>query len=142
MNFAQEVEADSIAAEREAIEALRTLHGIKEGRKAFEAEEKKARIPIDDWFLGHPDEQSLTDPELGFVAKLQSGGTSLVYEAVHLIAAKDEALFRRLLELGCLSIDADAVKTAQGKGLIVPGDLDHWRKPVERSRRLLVERVK
>jgi hypothetical protein len=140
--FADEVEADELAEERAAIEAIETLYGLRQGRKEFEDVEKKARVPIDNWFRSHPGETRLGDDnERGYVAMLRPGGKTVTYDHPRVILGSAPALYRRLFDLGCVRIDADAVKRNIAEGLLSEGDMAPWRTEGERTPALIVERV-
>jgi hypothetical protein len=141
IGFAEEVEADEMAEERAAIDAIKALWGIKEGRKSFEKEEAKARVVIDNWFRSHPGETRLSDDERGYVAMLRPGGKQYTYEAPSILWQRAGPLFERMVLLNLFTVDAAKVKTALADGLLNEGDIAPWRTEGIKTPALIVERV-
>ena len=142
MVFEREVEEDELQVRREAVESIKTLWGVKQGRIAFEREEKQARVILDNWFRTHPDEARIDDLEHNLYAELRPGGFTTVYEAPAAIKERDPSLYRRLEELGCFTLDDALVKNAVAKGWLAAGDIEHYQHEIARSPSLRVERLK
>lgn len=140
--FAAQVEAEENAERRAAEASIKVLHGVRQGRKEFEAEEKAARVPLDAFFRTHPDEKELIDPEAGLRAFLRSGGESTTYDLPSAIQARNPHLYDRLEELGLFVLDGDRVKKAIADGLLLPGDISPWMHKSERTASLLTEELK
>lgn len=133
-----EVEQDELADERKAIEAIIPYADAKKAASLYEAEAKRLREPIDNWFLLHPDEPQLVDHERGRFVYFRSGGTEQVYDAVLAIKDKSPGLFERLLILGCLVVDGKAVQQAIKDGLLMAGDVQPFVHLREKTRALMV----
>jgi hypothetical protein len=128
-------------SERAALEAVEPLFVNRKAAAYYEAEAKRLDPIVRQWLNDH-DGERLFDSERGFVAYLESGGESVHYEKAAIIKARDKALYKRLDELGCLTIDPAAVKEAIGKGWLHKSDLEPWTQTGQRTPRLQVKEEK
>ena len=142
VSFAAEVAELESADRRAAEESIKVLHGVRQGRRAFELEEKAARVPLDNFFRTHPEEKELIDPEAGLRAYLRPGGKSMSYDAPSAIKERDPVLYRRLEELGCFAIDGAKLELAFKSGQLVKRDVAGYVSEGERTAALIVEEIK
>ena len=141
-SFAAEVEELENADRREAEASIKVLHGVRQGRRAFELEEKAARVPLDNFFRTHPEEKELIDTEAGLRAYLRSGGKSINYDAPSAMKERDPVLYRRLEELGCFAIDGAKLELAFKSGQLVKRDVAGYVSEGEKTASLMVEEIK
>jgi hypothetical protein len=103
-------------------------------RLAAERRERQAADLLRSW-LRASGERELIDPETGIGVRLQERQGAPAYDAVA-IREHDPALWRRLVDLGCVSVDHRAVVAQEKAGQIA--GLDRYRVPGPVSEALVV----
>jgi hypothetical protein len=148
--FHDAVADEDLAARRAAVEQIAPLFGTRQGKHAFEREEKTLDPSSSEygkfghlrrWLTDHEGER-LYDVERGLVAYLQDGGSTDGYATASEIKERDEALYRHLEELGCLSLDATMVKARVASGHLGEKEIEPFKHRLARSQSLKVEKVK
>lgn len=144
------IEAEERNEERLLLGELDALYQAKRGKADWQHEEdrydpdksqygKMGRVRR--WLTDHEGE-TLEDPETGVYAQLRKGGRVETWDAVMAIRERAPNVFQRLLELGCLRVDGQAVANAVKARLLVPGDFAGFVKDTEGTPRLYVDRKK
>ena len=91
------------------------------------------------FFLTHPDDKDLTDPELGLRAYMQKGDRETWYDPAWEIKQQNPRLYARLEELRLLTVDHKAVMLALKNGSLTHGDLAGYVHDGEGSPKLQVK---
>lgn len=128
--------ADPIAEERDLTALLATYVAARAERGAADDLLKTLGDRFKAWLDAHPEDE-LVDGERGLRAFLQPRRGTPVYDLVA-IQERDPVLFERLLKLGCLSVNAAAVKA---QGAQVAG-VEKYASPTPSSPALQVKEIK
>lgn len=132
-DIAAEVEADVLAEERKAVDAVSRIVALKDEIRTKQDELKTLEGPVRRWFQLHAGEVELPDPETGYRAYMQSGGEELHYADAWEIKERDPNLYVSLEALRCLAVDAGAVKEQVKKGYLIQRYLAPFERHGERT---------
>lgn len=115
-----------LSLQRKLVEDLDELTLSKAARDSYTRDYEAKSGPYRAWLADHPGE-SIVDGEKDLIATLDNGGTSHVYDLPSAMEARDPALYRRLVELGCLAWDKARIEKAVEDGLLLASDINPWR---------------
>lgn len=146
--FREEVEEEENERRRQAVEAIKPLYDLRKVQREVEARIREldprgsggfdhgSAGVLRRWLLDH-EPAPLEDGEHGLLARLR-WRKDYVYEAASVIRERDPTLYRRLEELGCLTIDEAQLRRAIAQGWLHSADLEPFRMEV-RTAVLLIE---
>ena len=134
-----DLDTEEAEARRAAVSSIKQYDVVRDNERTAKAAKDGAGVVLRNFFLSHPDEKELTDPEWGLRAFMQFGGRTTYYDPPSVIKAQNPKLWARLEELGVFRIDHEAVEKAIKDGALSRGDLFGYAHEGERTPSLQVK---